>query len=537
MPAIRATVLFAAPRPATGDPRSRIVFHPRYGRFLRRCGIDSASAALALRGEVVCGHPDRHVARVELTAGPARRVVFLKREHLVGVRTRLRNWLAGFGRVSRCEREAATLRRLEAAGLPGPQWLAYGEDGGRAFLLVDELSGMTDLRAVLGDTGLSPDDRRTLAEAAGRAVAELHEAGFGTPELAAKHLFVDPRSFAVTLVDWQSAPPTRMVHTGARIRQLAGLNASLAGELTSARERLRFLRAYLVATRASLQPPGKAGLQFSAYTQVIAGVSDHLRHRSSVRDQRQAPAGPAPRLVWLAGEAVCAAPEVADSWPSPADGPPFYPDPSSEAAPTPEEWVTFPDGRRALLVRFATFDPLGRLHAAVRERPWRSPGAVAARVLFHLRRYGVAAPALLAFGQKLRSAGRADSFVLYEPLPAAVPAAARLAQLTGETRRTLLGECGRVLRLLHDAGCRPVLERGPVFVTPRDRAGVAVESPFAVRLAKRLSAASRRADLRALLRVELPGLSRTDRGRVARGYLGPDWSDAAARKALLTRLV
>jgi hypothetical protein len=136
--------------------------------------------------------------------------VYLKREHVVGRKVKLRNWRAGFGWVSRCEREAATLKRLEAARLPGPQWLAYGTDAaGRAFLLVDEVPGAADLRDTLGDGGLSPADRRALAERVGRTLADLHDAGFGTPELAAKHLLVHPRDHGVTFVGWGTSAPLR----------------------------------------------------------------------------------------------------------------------------------------------------------------------------------------------------------------------------------------------------------------------------------------------------------------------------------------
>lgn len=501
------------------DPHSRVVFHPRYERFLRRCGVTSAEAALGLRGEIVCGHPDRHVARVELGDGPARRAVYLKREHVVGLRTRLRSRLAGFGWASRSEREAITLQRLEAAGLPGPQWLAYGEDGaGRAFLLVDELVGMSDLRDVLGDTGLSSDDRRRLAERAGRAVADLHAVGFGTPELAAKHLFVSTATGAVSLVDWQSAGEPVPVSDADRTRQLAGLDASLAADLATPRERLRFVRAYLRPRR-----PG----DFAAFVRAVAGQSVGLRGRSSARDQRLPPA---PRLIWLAGEQVCVVPELADLWPVPAACPPFYLD-----SPTPEEWVTFPDGRRALLTRFSTFDPLGRMVAAVRERPWRSPAATAARVLFHLRRHGVPAPNLLAFGQRTRSPVHVDSFLLCEPIAAAVPVAVRLAQLPGDrpARWNLLHRCGEILRKLHEAGCRTVGSREPVL-TASPSGLVAVEDPSAIRLVKQPSAHDRMTDLRRFLRSEVPGLGRADCARVVRGYLGEHWSDRTARRTLLT---
>ncbi len=512
-------LLPSVPRSAFRASRSGIAFHPRYERFLKRCGIASATAALDLRGEIVCGHPDRHVARVELGAGPSRRVVYLKREHVVGLRTRFRNWRAGFGWVSRSEREAITLRRLEAAGLPGPQWLAYGTDGaGRAFLIVDELAGMSDLRAVLADSGLSLTDRRQLADRAGQEVADLHAAGFGTPELAAKHLFASPAAGTVSLVDWQSAGGPGPVADADRVRQLAQLDASLAADLATPRERLRFVRAYLRQRR------------FAAFVRAIHAQSARLRGRSSSRDQRLPPA---PRLVWLAGEQVCVVPELADHWPVPAVCPPFYLD-----SPTAEEWVTFPDGRRTLLTRFSTFDPAGRLVAAFRERPWRSPAATAARVLFHLYRHGVPAPRLLAFGQRVRSAARADSFLLCEPVPAAVPVAVRLAQLPTDRRARwdLLRNCGDTLRRLHEAGCRTARSREPDLVASANGT-VAVESPSAIRLVKRMAARGRAADLRRLLRVELPGLGRTDRDRVVRGYLGEDWPDRATRRTLLAGVV
>ena len=53
---------------------------------------------------------------MELGGGSARRVVYLKREHVVGLRTRLRNWLAGFG----WSEEAAVTVVLASGGYPGP---------------------------------------------------------------------------------------------------------------------------------------------------------------------------------------------------------------------------------------------------------------------------------------------------------------------------------------------------------------------------------------------------------------------------------
>ena len=88
---------------------------------------------------------------VSLGEGKEARVVYLKREMQVRWTTRLGNFLAGSGWVSRCVREATILEALERDDLPGPRWLATGEDDkGRAFLLVLEVPGAVPLASMLG---------------------------------------------------------------------------------------------------------------------------------------------------------------------------------------------------------------------------------------------------------------------------------------------------------------------------------------------------------------------------------------------------
>lgn len=528
-----------SPKPTA---RSFAVIHPRYRQWLAKCGLTSPESFLALIGDVVCGHPDRHVARVELHSGVRPRVAYLKREHLVGRRTRWRNWRAGFGRVSRCEREAITLKRLEEAGLPGPHWMAYGEHDGQAFLLVEELSGATELRAHLDEFRLTDADRRLLALRIGRAVAELHEAGFGTPELAAKHLFLRPDVMAVSLIDWQSAPhPGRTpapVRAEDRYRWLGQLHATLADELATPADRRRVLWAYRRAVRM-IRGTSAGVPKFSTFVKEIEHHARRVANRSSVAAQRHPVSAETPqRLRWLAGEAVVVTPELVGLWPKPVLGEPFYP-----AMPTPtpvsghREWVTFSDGRRAVLIRFHTVARFGRLLAALRERPWRSPATAASRVLFHLQRHGIPAPKLLAFGQRFVSGSAAESFLVAEPQPDSMSVEHRLADpaISNTERRVLLRECGRLLKQLHDAGCRPDAARtanDPVFMVTAG-GEVSVGSPFAVRLCKRMTDSEQRADLGELTE----GLSPTDQLRVLRGYLGDSWADKPVRRRWQRRVV
>src|SRR5262245_60031696 len=105
--------------------RAFVVTHPAWREQLATLDLNTADDFLNHPGEIISGHPDRHVMRT--TFGAAN--VYLKREHRVPWRNRLASWRAGFGFASVSVREARTLQALIAAGLPAPEWIAAGEDG------------------------------------------------------------------------------------------------------------------------------------------------------------------------------------------------------------------------------------------------------------------------------------------------------------------------------------------------------------------------------------------------------------------------
>jgi tRNA A-37 threonylcarbamoyl transferase component Bud32 len=480
-----------------------IVIHPRYRTWLAKCGIASAADAWNLPGEVVCGHPDRHVVRCELGSG--RRVVFLKREHVVGWRVRLKNTLAGFGPVSRAEREAECLQRLERLGLPGPQWLAYGETDGRAFLLVDGLTDHIELRDLLADNGLSPKDRLELTVRLGRAVADLHDAGFDTPDLSAKHVFVRPDTLLPTLIDWQSARPR--ISLRERVRALATLTASVADRLANPRQRLRVLWAY---RRSVYWPDGRP--QFGKFARMVQAEAAAIKNRSSVREQCIPTAGtPNQRLVWLAGEEVCVRPDIVAHWPTPVAGFPFYSHhPAGVAS------IHLPDYGSATLVRFRSLtrpDWVDRLIG----RPWRSPGVTLARVFFHLERHGVPVLRLLAFGQKRTGYACGDSFILYQPN--------RESTADLATWRLGLFAAGVAVRAMHEAGCRLTYKaRAAELLHIAADGKVTLNPSCGIRKVRTVAPAGRLRDLDVILRNFKPAVSRTDRLRLLAGYYAGDRS-------------
>lgn len=501
---------------APAEPeRGFVVVHPRYRSWLARCGLTTSQAMLALPGEIVSGHPNRHVMQVTVKSASGTRSLFLKREHAVGWRVRRKNRLADYGRVSRSEREAKVLERLEAAGLPGPHWVAYGEDGaGRAFLLVDELTGYRELREMLSDTALSPVDRRTLATRLGEALADLHAAGFDTPDLAAKHVFVRPGSFSVTLLDWQSSGAG-----GKPADALAALHASLAEWLATPRERLRALRAY----RRRL---GASAPRFSLAARELEVQSQKLLARSSIREQRQ-PNAANPRLVWLADEAVCAIPEVAKTWPRPAICPPYYADDATDGG---RFDIRLGDDRPATLLRFRTPDVLGRCWATLRGKSWRSPAAKLSRLFFHLQKAGVPVPPLYAFGQRHEPFRPADSFLAYGTV-GAVKLDAWLADNPAERER-LLVQLGGIVRAIHDADCTlgPAAES---FAVARSR--LIVDPTRGAKLGRPLTFAHRLRDLADTLRAFAP--SADDCRRVLDGYaVTPGTAARVFERRLLRRV-
>src|SRR5206468_3061726 len=103
----------------------------------------------------------------------------------------------------------------------------------------------------------------------------------------------------------------RAVRADDRLRALAMLHASVAEHLASPRERLRVLRAALAPARASGVVTGR----FSDLVRRAGAQAERFRDRRSIRDQRQPAVIASQRLVWVAGEAVCAIPEVAATWP------------------------------------------------------------------------------------------------------------------------------------------------------------------------------------------------------------------------------
>jgi heptose I phosphotransferase len=422
--------------------RGFVNFHAAHRAWLRELRLCEPEDFLRLEALIVSGHPGREVGRLTLGTGSAARVVYLKREQTSSWLTRLGNFVAGFGWVARPVREAQMLEALQRDGLPGPRWLATGEDAsGASFLLVEEVPDTTGLTRAL--EGLEGDKRRQVAVRLGRLLACLHEAGFFHRDLYAKHVLVDPGG-AVHLLDWQRARRGAWITRAARIRDLAALHATLPDHLAGPRDRLALLRAYAGPERANLRWLAR---------EVQKEARRLLRHRH-IREKRQPPPAGAQAWICLDGQALAITPVLADLYQGTApDWLPLDHQPLPPRGEESRQGMALPGNRKALLVRRRGWPGLACLiRAWLGGRPIISAHQRRATLLWRLQRHGVMSARVLAVGQRRPVWWCVDSFLLIEPLPSTIPLVEYLAGQPSN-RAALIERVGLLLARLHEGCC------------------------------------------------------------------------------------
>jgi tRNA A-37 threonylcarbamoyl transferase component Bud32 len=468
-----------------------VEIEPRYQEEFRRRGLVRAEDFLSLPGVIVSGHPNRHVARVEIQRGSRSIVGFIKREHRVPWKERLESAVAGFGLVSKSVREGAILRMLARAGVSCPEALARGEDeNGRAFVLVRELTGAVDLRVFLRQHLQSRSQRPLFFSALGREVAKLHAAGFEHRDFYSAHVLVEPMSWNISFLDVQRCRMHPRVSWQARLRDLATLDATLADDLAGPEERSALVRAY----RSTVLTPLVSGASFfgskpqnivPSFEAIASGVrrrSRALAMNPRMRELRQSTWTHAPQaLLWLDGEALCVTPGfqsllggTVPDWlraVSRGDG---------YGARETRKSMELPDGRHGLLIHRHSPSPLRAAWAWLRGRPQVPVELQQARMIFHLERHGIRVPELLAVGRRPLERWRQSSFLLI-----AIPETTSLRRWLEANaqrcnlgiRRRLIRNLARVLRRLAHAGYA-VTDWKQAFSAAADQAGplLAVEN-------------------------------------------------------------
>lgn len=370
------------------------------------------TSATARRETIRLAHP--------LASDSQSRLV-LKRSRRVGIVERLRSAARRQGAVSRQRREWEVLRQLHALGFMGPRPLACVEEFGRAALLLEDLEGARPLPAQLLDASWQPDadERREFFQHLGREIGRLHATGYAHGSLSAPAVLAIRQEGAARFgfQHVAKARQFRRLSLARRAAELAMLDATLPERIATAEDRQRLVEAYI--HEACIE--GQAG----DLLELIAKRRERLLARRDVWEIRER---------FLAGDDLVPPTRPAHLWIDPAFRPALE---STGLASLPavmetksgkclrvlkdrENWrldlphVPGPPG--AYLKKHHIRTMGSWLRAKLGRGPGDTAGRVEARNIALLRRAGIAAMRLIAFGEQLLPNGELQSFVLTQEL-------------------------------------------------------------------------------------------------------------------------
>lgn len=259
-----------------------LLVKPRYAQSLWRRGLRSVPDYLSrLDGVPINRHHHREVSWLAWDGFQG----FLKKQFHVPWRDYWSSWWAGFGWVSRMEREWRVLHLLRERGILCPEPVAVGTLRGQSFLLLRSLTDCVDLPTFLC-SGADPARRWRVFKRLGERIADLHDAGFDHPDLYAKHVFIHLKTEDVGFVDFQrTSRHLGCVPWTARWRDLAALHASIDDSAVTPTERVLVLIAYLRRSEhIRCRPLALRGLL------AISRRARQLLHRRKVQALRRATA-------------------------------------------------------------------------------------------------------------------------------------------------------------------------------------------------------------------------------------------------------
>ena len=166
---------------------------------------------------------------------------------------------------------------LQRAGLNTAALVAYGEDCGPlwenfSFILTEAATGRQTVQDFLRDCRDASLRRRVFDELA-QTIRKMHDAGLASPDLFARHLFVDETTTppAFCFIDMARLDSGKPLSNRTRARDLAALHVTAPLRFVSTRERLRFLRIY----------SGKRDRELAEFIEQRAA---HLLQRRKFRD-------------------------------------------------------------------------------------------------------------------------------------------------------------------------------------------------------------------------------------------------------------
>ena len=221
-----------------------IAKHPE---LLRQLGLDTMDGVKKFKGELIKNHKgQRDIQRVIVPNGP---VLFLKRNWRPYKKDGLKSFFTRGKAWSQSRVEWENSLALERAGLTVAEPVAFGEECGLlwenfSFILTASARGDITVDQFLR-TNPGAAERRRVFDALAYDIRRMHDAGLASPDLFARHLFLErtpePR---FCLIDMARLDRRKELSPELRARDLAALHVTAPLRFVSTRERLRFLKIY-----------------------------------------------------------------------------------------------------------------------------------------------------------------------------------------------------------------------------------------------------------------------------------------------------
>jgi heptose I phosphotransferase len=226
----------------------------RYHEVLRRLGLDTMKGVKSFQGELIKNHKGRRdIQRVTLSDSGQPLVLFLKRNWQPYKKDGLHSFFKRGTVWSQSRVEFENSLALQRAGLAVAEPVAFGEECGLlwenfSFILTASAPSEMTLDEFLR-TNQDSNERRHVLAALAREIRQMHDAGFASPDLFTRHIFLERGSESkFCLIDMARLDQRTRLSPTLRARDLAALHVTAPLRFVSTRERLRFLKTYGDAT-------------------------------------------------------------------------------------------------------------------------------------------------------------------------------------------------------------------------------------------------------------------------------------------------
>ncbi len=223
----------------------------KYHDLLRQLGLDTIEGVKKFQGKMVKDRGGRRdIQKVILPHGNGSdTVLFLKRNWQPHKKDGLKSLLTRGEVWSQSRIEWENILALQRGGIAVAEPVACGEECSPlwenfSFILTNAARGEVTLHEFIR-TCRDNRERRRVFDALAKWVREIHDAGFASPDLFTRHIFLErgdaPR---FCLIDMARLDRKRTSTSKARARDLAALNVTSPLRFVSTHERLQFLKSY-----------------------------------------------------------------------------------------------------------------------------------------------------------------------------------------------------------------------------------------------------------------------------------------------------